>query len=449
MGNIPGPGGAGGDYGGGGGGAGGVVEFPRSFPSPGTGRYPFASAGGEGGFGGGGGGGSLGEHRLAAGGVGGFGGGGAGGRVGGFGGGSGGPGVDTGGGGGAGLGGGVFVRYGTLYLIGTTFAGNAAAGGDGGGGGATAGRGLGGAVFVNGGAVARSLGAAPAFAGNAAAGGGPDAFGPLQTDAGAALAVTGGSPQGAAVAAPFPAALRATLVDGTGNPVPGAVVRFAAPAGGAGATLSAGEAVTDAGGRSAVTATANRTPGSYAVTAAVGGLSAGFDLTNAVPPVVVSGPGSVVVLNPVTGQRTTIAAPFGSIPANVAVGDLTGDGVDDFAFVPTAGGGPVLNVVNGATGQAVVSLLALPGADFRGGLTVAVGNGVVGPNRAGPVVAVGAGNGGGPIVRLLDPATGAVVAEFFAFDPDLRTGVSVALADVTGDGVDDLIVGTGGGAGGG
>ncbi len=39
------------------------------------------------------------------------------------------------------------------------------------------------------------------------------------------------------------------------------------------------------------------------------------------------------------------------------------DGVADLASVPGAGGGPVLNVVDGRTGNTTTNLLALPGAD--------------------------------------------------------------------------------------
>jgi hypothetical protein len=58
-------------------------------------------------------------------------------------------------------------------------------------------------------------------------------------------------------------------------------VRFAAPASGASATLSATSVVTDGGGTASVSATANDTAGSYVVTATVAGLApVSFALTN-------------------------------------------------------------------------------------------------------------------------------------------------------------------------
>lgn len=57
-------------------------------------------------------------------------------------------------------------------------------------------------------------------------------------------------------------------------------------------------------------------------------------------------------------------------------------------------------------------------------------------------IAVAPGAGGGPLVRVFQP-DGQLSAEQFAFNPNLRTGISVALADFTGDGVPDLIAGSG------
>src|SRR5205814_1226666 len=54
-------------------------------------------------------------------------------------------------------------------------------------------------------------------------------------------------------------------------------------------------------------------------------------------------------------------------------------------------------------------------------------------NAAGAVLAVGAGAGGGPQVRLLDARSQAVLRVFFAYDPAFTGGVRVALGDVNGD----------------
>ena len=51
-----------------------------------------------------------------------------------------------------------------------------------------------------------------------------------------------------------------------------------------------------------------------------------------------------------------------------------------------------------------------------------------------PDLIVGAGPGGGPHVKVFDGRTGAVVASYYAYAPDFAGGVSVAAADLDGDG---------------
>src|SRR5207249_8771963 len=70
-------------------------------------------------------------------------------------------------------------------------------------------------------------------------------------------------------------------------------------------------------------------------------------------------------------------------------------------------------------------------------------------------VVVSAGPGGGPRVRVLDgskltqikstdlAATGAMIADYFAYDPAFGGGVSVAVVDQNGDGVGEIVTGSG------
>jgi len=100
-----------------------------------------------------------------------------------------------------------------------------------------------------------------------------------------------------------------------------------------------------------------------------------------------------------------------------------------------AGTADIAAVVAGQTGAAFDAEVA---GEVVGVLTAATSN-------ASPLYAIGAGPGGGPLVRVYDRQTNAVVATFFAFDPKFTGGVSVAVGDVTGDGVPDVVVAAGDG----
>jgi hypothetical protein len=91
----------------------------------------------------------------------------------------------------------------------------------------------------------------------------------------------GTTAQSAVTGTQFAAPLTVLVTDAGGNPVPGVLVTFTAPAVGASATLTTPSA-TDANGNASVIATANSIAGSYQVTAMISGTSAvvSFALTN-------------------------------------------------------------------------------------------------------------------------------------------------------------------------
>jgi hypothetical protein len=62
------------------------------------------------------------------------------------------------------------------------------------------------------------------------------------------------------------------------------------------------------------------------------------------------------------------------------------------------------------------------------------------------IIATGADSGNSPEVRVFNPAN-IEIAHFFAFDPQFRGGVRVAVGDVNGDAVPDIIVAAGPGGG--
>ena len=101
----------------------------------------------------------------------------------------------------------------------------------------------------------------------------------------ALTAATGGTPQSAGVGTTFTNPLTATVTDGSGNPIAGAVVTFTVvPVSGAGGTFAGNvnTATTNAAGQAVSQPfTANGTAGSYTVTAAAdAAVGATFNLTN-------------------------------------------------------------------------------------------------------------------------------------------------------------------------
>ncbi|HET6576381.1 MAG TPA: choice-of-anchor Q domain-containing protein [Fimbriiglobus sp.] len=158
---------------------------------------------------------------------------------------------------------------------------------------------------------------------------------------------------------------------------------------------------------------------------------------------------SAVAAGPGGGPQVTVYNPDGTVRFNffvyaptftggvyVATGDVTGDGVEDIVTGAGLGGGPHVRVFDGVTGAEVSSFFAYdPGV--RGGVTVAVGD-VDGDGRADLVT--GAGPGAGPHVKVFD-ATGTERFGFFAYEPTFTGGVSVAVGDLNGDRAADIATG--------
>ena len=140
----------------------------------------------------------------------------------------------------------------------------------------------------------------------------------------------------------------------------------------------------------------------------------------------------------------------------------TGTGQDNFADIVVSadtGGGSRVTVYNGTP----LPLGSVPtvrqdffayGAAFFGGVRVGTGD----INGDGiPDIITGAGDGGGPHIRVFNGAgsqitptptdIGGPLGSFFAFDPNFAGGAFVASGDVNGDGRDDIIVGAGAGGG--
>jgi hypothetical protein len=113
-----------------------------------------------------------------------------------------------------------------------------------------------------------------------------------------------------------------------------------------------------------------------------------------------------------------------------------------FAVGTDVGGEPTVKVFDSNGSLVSQRLVFEPG--FRGGVKATVadvtGDGV-------PDLIAAAGLGGGPRVRVFDGQTDQVLADFFAYDIGFRGGVNVAAGDFDGDETAEIVVGAGVGGG--
>ncbi len=168
---------------------------------------------------------------------------------------------------------------------------------------------------------------------------------------------------------------------------------------------------------------------------------------------VVVGPGpgqqTIRVLDAFTGAERFTITPYPGFMGgiNVAMGDVTGNGVDDIITGAGPGGGPHVRVFDGLTGQQVpgpIGSFFAYDPNFRGGVWVAAAD--LNDDGFADVI-TGAGPGGGPHVRAFDGTDRSSLASFFAYDPAFRGGVAVAAGDVNGNGSLEIITGAGPGGG--
>ncbi len=155
--------------------------------------------------------------------------------------------------------------------------------------------------------------------------------------------------------------------------------------------------------------------------------------------------GSVTVRNADGSVRFTVPVfdPGFTGGVRVAVGDVTGDDVEDVIAVPAFGGGGIIHVLDSSNGS-ILRTITVFESSFRGGLYVRVGDAA---GRGYDQILVAAGDSGGPRVTLLDAVKNEQLLNFFAGEQTLRGGVAVDLAEVF-DGKGMMIVaGLGPGAG--
>jgi hypothetical protein len=127
----------------------------------------------------------------------------------------------------------------------------------------------------------------------------------------------------------------------------------------------------------------------------------------------------------------------------VAVGDLGNDGILDFVTGAGQGGGPHVKIFNAITGAETSSFMAYD-INFRGGVSVAVGD-IDGSGFA--AIVTGAGQGGGPHVKVFNGTDHSLIKQFMAYASNFSGGVYVAVGDYLSDGKYEIITGAGFGGG--
>jgi len=178
-----------------------------------------------------------------------------------------------------------------------------------------------------------------------------------------------------------------------------------------------------------------------------GGDGNDVDLKALAPPAasIVTGPGSGGGPNvKAFGGRTLSfdAGTGGTGGASVAAGNVLGGQLDNIV-VGSGPGVPSQVAIFNPDGTFSGVRFSPYGTAFTGGVSVAVadlnGDGV-------DEIVTGAGPGGGPNVRMFT-GDGTPVGSFFAYDPNFHGGVHVSGADINDDRIDEIVTGAGPGGG--
>ena len=121
---------------------------------------------------------------------------------------------------------------------------------------------------------------------------------------------------------------------------------------------------------------------------------------------------------------------------DVAVGDVNKDGFEEIVTGAGFTGGPHVKIFS-YNGQLLNEFMAYD-ERFRGGVDVAVGD----VNNDGIMeIITGAGPSGGPHIKVFSQDN-QILSEFMAYNENDRNGIIVSSGDITGDGLDEILVGT-------
>ena len=149
----------------------------------------------------------------------------------------------------------------------------------------------------------------------------------------------------------------------------------------------------------------------------------------------------IQLVNPFTGALGNVVYPFPGYNGNISITrmDYNQDGIDEVVAGAGPGGGPAIAIINSVTGVNLAAFFAFS-SSFTGGVFVAAGD--VNNDGFDDIIA-GTGPGGGPVVTVFSGQNLSTLASFFAYESTFTGGITVASADVNGDGYCDIITGAG------
>ena len=137
------------------------------------------------------------------------------------------------------------------------------------------------------------------------------------------------------------------------------------------------------------------------------------------------------------GKTDLSFKPYGEYKGsfNMSLGDVDGNGISEIVTGAGFGGGPHVRIFD-LKGNVKGSFMAYD-SKFRGGVNVAVGD-LDGDGIS--EIVTGAGKGGGPHVRIFD-LRGNIKGSFMAYESSYRGGITVAVDDLDANGVAEILTG--------
>jgi hypothetical protein len=175
------------------------------------------------------------------------------------------------------------------------------------------------------------------------------------------------------------------------------------------------------------------------------GGSVSVNYAPALPTVAALGAGGIPMVQVITPDGSVkVFQPFASNyrgGVTVAAGDINGDGVADIIVGVAGGASPHVKVFSGTNYQLIRSFYAFA-TSFTGGVNVGAGD-INGDGYAD--VIIGSGLNARPHVRAYSGRDNIAIRSFFAYEAAFAGGVRVSAGDVDGDGIAEIITGSGSG----